>query len=150
MSGGVCAVMLVKVRERFFAKVEFAPAGCWVWTGYIDQDGYGRFTAGARRGWRAHRFAYEMFVAPIPAGLTIDHLCRNRACVNPAHLQAVTNRVNVLRGQGAPAQNARKDRCHLGHLLEGENVYRYPDGRRCCRICRRAYIREYMRARRAA
>ena len=121
---------------------------CWLWTGYVRPDGYGHLTIGGRCV-KVHRIAREAANGPLPAGLTVDHLCRNRACVNPSHLEAVPNAVNVLRGEGAPAQNARRTRCSRGHALDVDNTYRYPDGRRECRRCRRKRTREYMRARRA-
>lgn len=81
----------------FAAKVRRLPSGCWQWTGAIDKTGYGRFTIGRGRSQAAHRFAYELHVGPILPGLDLDHLCRNRWCVNPAHLEPVTRSVNLSR-----------------------------------------------------
>lgn len=87
----------------------------------------------------------------IPKGLTLDHLCRNRACVNPVHLEPVTNRVNILRGIGITAQNARKTHCKHGHPFTVENtIYKHGGGWRICKICNRARFREYSARRRAA
>jgi len=110
--------------------------GCWDWVG-SKSWGYGMVRRKGYHDSKAHRISYERHVGPIPAGLTIDHLCRNRACGNPAHLEVVTMRENALRGGGPPAQNARKTHCPRGHPLSGANLYRYPSGRRWCRICRR-------------
>lgn len=103
---------------------------CWLWEGVLDKDGYGLL-----RNLRAHRVAYELERGPIPPGLDLDHLCRSRACVNPAHLEPVTNRVNSLRGAGATAVNVRKTHCVRGHELDA-NARLRPDGRRECRPCR--------------
>src|SRR5260221_14462809 len=94
--------------ERFLSLFEFRPSGCWEWQGYTNNHGYGQFrpTKGDRR--FAHRFSYELFRAPIPTGLVIDHLCRNPRCVNPDHLEPVTERENMLRGYSASGNNARK------------------------------------------
>jgi hypothetical protein len=93
---------------RFMAKVnKDDPSGCWLWTAQIHPEGYGRTTI-ARRKLYAHRVSYQLFVGPIPDGLEIDHLCRNRACVNPAHLEAVTHRENILRGNGPCAIKHRQ------------------------------------------
>lgn len=88
------------VVHRFWAKVDIdPPSGCWLWTGAVDEaTGYGRFWTADGLGY-AHRIAHELFVGPIPAGLDIDHLCRVRRCVNPAHLEPVTRRENLLRGE---------------------------------------------------
>jgi hypothetical protein len=140
--------------ERFLSKVAVDDeTGCWVWTAAIDNTGYGRFHLEARRvpGRRpivAHRVSYEHFVGPIPEGLTLDHLCRNRGCVNPGHLEPVTNRDNVLRGEGITAANAVKTHCDNGHEFTPENTYEW-GGSRYCRQCRADRERKAYRARKA-
>jgi hypothetical protein len=112
---------------------------CWNWTGALD-NGYGRFQGGPRgsKVHRAHRLAYELLVGPIPEGLVLDHLCRNRRCVNPDHLEPVTNRINVLRGEGWAASRARQTHCIHGHEFTPANTYVDPKrGTRGCRECRR-------------
>lgn len=118
---------------------------CWIWLRSRTLAGYGQWTAGVL----AHRVMYEALVGPIPDGLTLDHLCRNRACCNPGHLEPVTMAENLLRGVGPTATNARKTKCVKGHPLSGDNLYRDPRGRRQCRSCRREANREWDRRRRA-
>lgn len=122
--------------QRFEAKIVRHPGGCWEWTGAINDDGYGKFRLG-RKVVFAHRFAYERFVAPIPPELVSDHLCRNHARVNPAHLEPVTPQVNALRGIGLAAQNAAKTHCPHGHPYTPENIYHWRR-RRLCLICKLA------------
>lgn len=132
-------------EERFLAKVAKNEAGCWVWTAYRDPNGYGRFTPDpAHAGTPAHRWAYEHFIGPL-GSLYVDHLCLNRSCVNPAHLDAVTNAVNVLRGNGAPARHARKTHCVNGHEFTAENTQVTAAGHRRCRACGRKSEQERRR-----
>ena len=124
-----------RLEARFWERV-MKTDGCWSWLGHHAWNGY------ARVSWRgrntaAHRVAYELLIGPIPDGLTLDHLCRNRGCVNPFHCEPVTNGENVLRGEGPPAQNARKTHCKNGHPYTEENTYRSPtSGWRKCKVCR--------------
>lgn len=111
--------------------------GCWTWTAYTLPGGYGFFFADGRNV-LAHRFAYSQFVGAIPPGLVIDHLCRNRACVNPEHLEPVSMRENLMRGNGVAARNAAKATCPKGHAFDDTNTYRDKTGRRHCRACHRS------------
>lgn len=129
----------LKIRSNLDRFVSIVPiTGCWMWMMKIDRHGYGCSWGGASKE-KAHRVFYTLFVGPIRDGMTIDHLCRNRWCVNPAHLEQVTGRENGFRGQGFHAVNARKTHCVNGHLLDGENlgIGRNPHWQRFCRTCRR-------------
>lgn len=128
--------------ERFWEKVQITE-GCWLWLAGTSTDNYGVFTLRRHVQVRAHRFSYEQLVGEIPEGLHLDHLCRNRACVNPAHLEPVTSRVNTLRGVGPSARNAAKTHCDSGHPLDEDNTYHH-EGRRRCRACRAEAQRRYV------
>ena len=97
----------------------------------------------------SHRVMWEVARGPIPKGLTVDHLCRNRRCVNPAHLELVTMRENLLRGEGACARHARQSFCKYGHPLVGGNLRPVKDGSRRCLECHRRENRDYWKRRKA-
>ncbi len=120
------------------------PDSCWIWQGdtRLNHGGvrYGRLITGSRANRRriaAHRFAYELIVGPIPKELILDHLCRTTLCVNPAHLEPVPHKINVLRGVGPTAMNAKKTHCLHGHPFSDENTKVRVNGWRRCRTCRR-------------
>ena len=134
--------------QRFWTKVDFnGPVPecrpelgpCWLWTGSRTPLGYGHFRISSTEEGYVHRWAYEFCVGSIPEGLTIDHLCRVRNCVNSDHLEPVTQAENVRRSPIALAAiNIRKTHCLRGHLYDEENTYYHPSGkRRTCRTCRR-------------
>lgn len=121
---------------------------CIEWVGRRSEKGYGRIRFHGRD-IAAHRIAYEAAIGPIPAGLQIDHLCRNPRCVNPLHLEPVTAKENVRRSESLAAKNAVKSHCKHGHAFTPENIIR-KRGYRHCRICQRAATRDYMRKVRSA
>jgi hypothetical protein len=124
---------------RFWSHVEKTP-GCWLWSGALTHDGYGRFRMPDGHV-MAHRFAYELLVGPIPEGLVLDHVrargCVHRHCVRPDHLEPVTNEVNLLRGDTFVAENAAKSHCPAEHPYDEANTIRR-NGRRICRTCEQA------------
>lgn len=130
--------------DRFLAKVEHQ-GDCWIWTGYRNPAGYGQFmNRSTRQGGRivlAHRWSYEHHVGPIPTGLTLDHLCRNTSCVNPAHLEPCTVWENTSRGGAISVVNMTKTHCPQGHPLAGGNLVAGLNHRRC-RTCKREQARE--------
>lgn len=134
-----------RLPARFWDKV-VVDGHCWVWNGARSGNGYGSWWNGTGRG-STHRSAYAALVGPIPDDLVLDHLCRNRACVNPAHLEPVTQAVNQRRG--LVNQHKDKSECPKGHAFEGTNLIVERNGRRRCRACTNARAREYKRAWRA-
>jgi hypothetical protein len=127
------------------------PEGCWRWQGEKDKDGYGCWRPYGKQNmhYRAHRFSYEYFRGPIPDNLPLDHLCNTPCCVHPYHVEAKTQRANVLRGRGISAENARKTHCKRGHPFDEMNTG-YCQGRygrqRVCRACGALAKRERYRA----
>ena len=125
------------IALRFSERYEVDEStGCWNWTGYRRPQGYGALKVGQNHQ-AAHRISYELHVGPIPDGLTIDHLCMNRLCVNPEHLEAVTLHENILRSNNMAAKYAQRTHCKNGHPFSGDNVYQRKDGGRGCRQCQR-------------
>lgn len=112
-------------------------SGCWLWTGGMTNGGYGIFYKDGKYS-TAHRFAYELFVGPIPTGFDVDHLCRVIGCVNPAHLEAVSHKENLRRSPTtASSINRTRTHCPQGHPYEGDNLYIWKgDGSRQCVTCR--------------
>jgi hypothetical protein len=133
------------MRDLTFATTE---TGCWIANRVPSSTGYVAMKGGPER--LLHRLMYREVVGPIPEGLVLDHLCRNPSCVNPAHLEPVTQTENVLRGVGPTAVNARKTHCMRGHEFTPENTY-IATGRtwRNCRECGRQRDRERYKAKRA-
>jgi hypothetical protein len=132
------------VADRFWSKVDNTD-GCWIWTAAKDKDGYGLFFPSKGRTARAHRFAYEHLIGSIPDGLCLDHLCRERACVNPMHLEPVTVAENIRRGETGRWQVT--SHCPEGHPYSGSNLYINPSsGGRVCRICRREGLRRWRKS----
>lgn len=129
-----------RLPPRFWSKVHVAESGCWEWTAWIKPAGYGYYNTNGSTN-LAHRFAYATLVAAIPAHLMCDHLCRNRRCVNPNHIEPVTNRENALRGETINARNAAATHCPAGHPYDEANTYRHPYGDRRCRACGRESAR---------
>ena len=128
-------------EERFWSKVNKTDT-CWLWKASKNGYGYGKFWHnGKHQG--AHRVAYEFIIGEIPKGLHIDHLCRVRHCVNPSHLEPVTQRENNLRGEGLAAICANKTHCKNGHPFSGDNLYIRLGGGRDCKICKGIRIRKW-------
>lgn len=133
--------------ERLVAKFTVDQStGCWEWTAAKNQKGYGYWKTDMHgRGAVAHRWVYELIHGDISDGKVLDHLCRNTGCVNPKHLEPVTNRENLLRGDTLASSNLAKTHCPQGHPLSGDNLYTRPDrSERGCKVCRREAVRRYL------
>ena len=126
-------------EERFWVKVSKGPGDCWVWNAAKSGSGYGSFLYQGRLR-PAHRVSWEWANGKIPEGLDLDHLCRVRACVNPEHLEPVTRRENLLRGETIPARKSKQTHCESGHSLEDAYIWK---GRRHCRECRKEISKSF-------
>lgn len=142
---------MTRFEDRFWSKVDLS-GDCWLWTASLGSTGYGQFNV-ERKAKKAHRVAYELTHGPIPEGLVIDHLCFEPRCVNPFHLEPVTNAENLRRAEAAGrmavngARNRAKTHCPRNHPYSGPNllVVTTPDGRtrrRRCRECENAARRQ--------
>lgn len=113
------------------------PNGCWLWTGSLNKYGYGQTSIDRKRGVQSHIVVYQILVGEIPTGMELDHLCRVRPCVNPDHLEVVTHKVNIQRGDSGGPQ-LRRTHCPAGHPYDEVNTYHTPKGKRACRQCAKA------------
>src|ERR1035437_2346838 len=132
----------------FLSHIRVVESGCWEWTAGRNAKNYGKFTTHGREV-QPHRLAYEHWVAVIPDGLVLDHLCRNPPCVNPDHLEIITHRINILRGIGPCANNARKTHCAKGHEYDESNTIHRRTGGRACKACKQESNISYQVSRRA-
>lgn len=117
---------------------------CWIWSWQLNDTGYGTLKVNAKRR-TAHRVAYELRYGEIPKGLELDHLCRNRACINPLHLEPVTHKENMSRGDKLAMSRPQREKTHCknGHELVVDNLYLYEEGRRICRACKLISVAKY-------
>lgn len=136
--------------KDFLTKYKKNRKGCWVWNGYKTSHGYGSMKMAGRRDY-AHRISFRYFKGEIPKELQIDHLCRNRLCINPDHLELVTSAENTRRGNSNSSINAKKTNCSKGHPFFGSNlILKTKNGKivgRKCRICLRDFWRIYNKKR---
>lgn len=134
---------LDRVWENFIEEDKGHTTPCWIWQKGLDSYGYGVLSSCGKQ-FKAHRIAWELTHGLIPDGLQTDHLCRTRSCIRPDHIELVTTKENVLRGEGITAKNATKTHCAAGHEFLPENTWVHK-GERVCLTCKRTRNREYMR-----
>ena len=135
----------------FKTRYEVADNGCWLWIGAKYSNGYGQTKIpGTRKFTGAHRLSYQIHISAIPNGLVLDHLCGNKGCVNPTHLEVVSQKENLRRAGTTDRivamahERHEAKHCSRGHLLDGENLYVYPNGKhRACKICMAMLRRSY-------
>jgi hypothetical protein len=143
--------MQTDLVDRLKARIALQENGCWLWTGSMDSCGrYGRLSFGHKYR-AAHRLSYELFKGQIPANAVLDHLCRVTRCVNPDHLEPVSQRENILRGIGPSAQHAAALLCKNGHPFTEDNVYYRAKNKkwRKCRLCNREEVKRYREKKKA-
>jgi len=124
------------IGERLNKYISKNDNGCWIWNGVRQKSGHGRICINYKQ-MGTHRLVYEIYKGKIPEGLVLDHLCKTPSCVNPEHLEPVTQRINLLRGDTVSAKNSIKTHCKNGHEFIGENLRINNRGERCCKICHR-------------
>lgn len=140
--------------QRFLDKIEYAEHSdddCWYWSSAVNKFGYGAFWLDGKTV-RAHRYSYEMIKGKIPDGLQLDHLCRNRLCVNPEHLEVVSLTENIKRGLTGKINHhsSKKTHCPKGHEYTEDNIKRIKNNNRNCLTCHREWNKEYMRKKRGS
>lgn len=129
----------LSIRLKLLMRARIVPGECWPWLASLDNKGYGKISVNNKQV-GAYRAAYESFVGPVPQGLELDHLCRNRRCINPSHLEPVTHQENCRRGFGSVTH------CWRGHPFDDANTYLY-GGKRCCKACNRLSVMAYQKRR---
>lgn len=132
-----------QAKKRLLSKIKIdTKTLCWNWIGYISKNGYGKiaYNQSTYTGFEAHRLSYILFKGKLNSTLQLDHLCRNRSCVNPDHLEEVTKKENIMRGIGIGVRNKAKTHCPQGHEYTPENTRISPaNGGRCCNKCQRLH-----------
>lgn len=140
---------MLPIEQRLVSHRRITSNGCWEWTGSLHANGYASTGAGKRNKRKyVHRISYELWIGPIAQGMDLDHLCRNRKCFNPAHLEQVTRRENALRGEGPSILarlNGAKTHCKNGNEFTPDNTRIRPTGGRACRACAKSKQAEYRR-----
>lgn len=129
------------LEQRLFSKRHIDDNGCWNWIGSLCNKGYAQIQVNLQI-LMVHRASYELFIGPISGGMTLDHLCKNKRCFNPTHLEQVTNRENILRGNNRAAQQARQTHCKNGHKFNSENT-RLWKNHRSCKICSAIWMKAF-------
>lgn len=135
------------MKKQWWERFTVSETGCWEWSASCTKAGYGQVMVGGKQRY-SHRLFYERFKGPIPEGLQLDHLCRNKRCCNPSHLEVVTGRVNVRRSTAPPAANAVATHCLNGHAFTEANTFTYSGKygpKRQCRECKRLRQLQYTR-----
>lgn len=138
--------LTARQRKNFFSKINIdSPDGCWHWTGYVSPRGYGHFSV-MQKSFKAHRVALALNGVELIDGYTVDHVCRNRRCVNPKHLRQISFVENIMCGESPTAKYARLNHCKYGHPLKRVSWAK----RRLCPICQRNHVLRFHRKRKLA
>ena len=130
--------------KRVLSRITVNNQGCWEWKSPLHDGGYATMSVDDKSQY-IHRLIYEYYHGQIQSDLQIDHLCRNRKCVNPIHLELVTQKENIMRGKGVGVLNSLKTQCPKGHPYTKENLIMYKDGSKKCRICHNERQKQYQR-----
>lgn len=134
----------ISVIERFLNKIKILDSGCWKWISTITNQGYGQFWFNGKQR-SSHRFIYKYYHGEVNSSLVLDHLCRNRKCVNPEHLEQVSIKENILRGNGFAALNIKKTHCKNGHEFIDNNTHLDSNGHRRCKFCNKIRQQQFQK-----